>query len=134
MDDAEERSQLERRRQLERHWEFSGRDENIAHEIYHEDAVLEFPQSGERFVGVANFREWRRNYPATLRFEIRRIVGSGSLWVAENSISYDGEPWNLTVSILEFRGEKVAHERIYITQPWPAPEWRAPWRAAEQTV
>jgi len=116
------------RAQLDRHWEYSGRDEDIAHEIYHEDAVLEFPQSGERFVGVANFREWRRAYPATLRFEIRRIVGSGNLWVAENSISYDGGPWNLTVSILQFRGEKVAHERIYITQPWGAPDWRAPWR------
>jgi hypothetical protein len=85
-------------------------------------------------VGVANFREWRRIYPASLRFKIRRIVGSGNLWVAENSISYDGGPWNLTVSILEFRGEKVAHERIYITQPWEAAEWRAPWRAAETAV
>jgi hypothetical protein len=119
------------RAQLERHWEYSGRDEDIGHEIYHEDAVLEFPQSGERFVGVANFREWRRVYPATLRFEIRRIVGDGNLWVAENSISYDGGPWQLTVSILEFRGDKVAHERIYITQPWPAPDWRAPWRDAQ---
>jgi hypothetical protein len=118
------------RAQLERHWEYSDRDQDIAHEIYHEDAVLEFPQSGERFVGVANFREWRRLYPASLRFRIRRIVGSGSLWVAENSISYDDGPWNPTVSILEFRGEKVAHERIYITQPWEAAEWRAPWRDA----
>jgi hypothetical protein len=118
------------RAQLERHWEYSGGDQDIAHEIYHEDAVLEFPQSGERFVGVANFREWRRIYPASLRFRIRRIVGSGSLWVAENSISYDDGPWNLTVSILELRGEKVAHERIYITQPWEAAEWRAPWRDA----
>jgi hypothetical protein len=119
------------RAQLERHWEYSGRDEDIAHEIYHEDAILEFPQSGERFAGVANFREWRRIYPASLRFKIRRIAGSGNVWVAENSISYDGGPWYLTVSILQFRGEKVAHERIYITQPWEAAEWRAPWRAAE---
>ena len=51
-----------------------------------------------------------------------------------NLSSYDGGPWNLTVSILEFRGDKVAHERIYITQPWDAPEWRAPWRAAETAV
>jgi hypothetical protein len=122
------------RAQLERHWEYGGRDQDIAHEIYHDDAVLEFPQSGERFEGVANFREWRRIYPASLRFKIRRLTGSGNLWVAENSISYDDGPWNLTVSILEFRGEKVAHERIYITQPWEAAEWRAPWRAAETAV
>jgi hypothetical protein len=118
------------RAQLERHWEYAGSDQDIAHEIYHDDAVLEFPQSGERFVGVANFREWRRAYPAVLAFEIRNIRGREDLWVAENSISYDGGPWNLTVSILEFRGDKVARETIYITQPWEAPEWRAPWRAA----
>ena len=122
------------RTQLERHWEYGGRDQDIAHEIYHEDAVLEFPQSGERFEGVANFREWRRKYPASLRFKIRRITGSGNLWVAENSISYDVGPWNLTVSILQFRGDKVANERIYITQPWEPAEWRKPWRAAATAV
>lgn len=118
------------RAQLERHWEYAGTDQDVAHEIYHEDAVLEFPQSGERFVGVENFREWRRQYPAALAFEIRKIRGRDGLWVAENSISYDGGPWNLTVSILESRGDKVAYESIYITQPWEPPEWRARWRAA----
>ncbi len=63
------------RAQLERHWEYAGTDQDIAHEIYHDDAVLEFPQSGERFEGVQNFREWRRQYPAVLEFRIRRIRG-----------------------------------------------------------
>jgi hypothetical protein len=112
MDDAMVRAKLER------HWEFGGSDQDIAHEIYHDDAVLEFPQSGERFVGVENFREWRRIYPASLAFEIRNIRGRDDLWIAENSISYDGGAWNLTVSILEFQGDKVARETIYITQPW----------------
>ena len=114
---------------LRRHWEYSGRDEDIAHELYHDDAVLEFPQSGERFEGVANFREWRRRYPAALRFHTRRVTHRGELVVAENLISYDGAPWMYTVSLLEFRGDRVAHERIYITEGWEAPEWRAPWRA-----
>jgi hypothetical protein len=39
--------------------ELSRSDPERAHEMYHQDAVLEFPQSGERFVGVENFREWR---------------------------------------------------------------------------
>jgi hypothetical protein len=43
---------------LKRHWDYSGMDEDVSHEIYHDDAVLEFPQSGERFEGVENFREW----------------------------------------------------------------------------
>jgi hypothetical protein len=57
--------------------------------MYHDDAVLEFPQSGERFVGVENFREWRRDYPASTTLEFREIRGRDDLWVAEISISYD---------------------------------------------
>src|SRR3954467_2819640 len=99
---------------LRRHWDHAGRDEDVAHEIYHRDAVLEFPQSGERFEGVENFREWRRSYPVQLAFEMRRVRGAGDLWIAENSIRYADGPWQPSVNILEFRGEKVGHETIYI--------------------
>ena len=115
---------------LTRHWEFGASDQDIAHEIYHEDAILEFPQSGERFEGVENFREWRRIYPLPLAFEMRRVRGEGDLWVVENSIKYGDGPWQPTVNILEFQGDKVAHERIYITESWDPPEWRAKWRSA----
>ncbi len=114
---------------LRRHWEYVGKDEDISHEIYHDDAVLEFPQSQERYVGKENFITWRKKYPASLLFKIRRIRGRGDFWVAENAISYDGGPWNYTCSILEFRGDKIARETIYIMQGWEAPEWRAPWRS-----
>lgn len=114
---------------LRRHWEYEITDIDLSHEIYHDDAVLEFPQSRERFEGKANFLAWRRNYPAALEFKIRRIRGQGSLWVVENSIRYDGGPWNYGCSILEFRGDKVARETIYVTQAWEPPDWRAPWRA-----
>jgi hypothetical protein len=92
---------------LKRHWDYSGRDEDIAHEIYHDDAVLEFPQSGERFEGVANFREWRRQYPAHLAFHTRRITYRDDLAVVENLISYNGAPWMYTVNLLEFRGDRT---------------------------
>jgi hypothetical protein len=114
---------------LQRHWEYSGKAEDIAHEIYHDDAVLEFPQSGERFEGVDNFREWRRRYPAALKFHTRRITHRDDLVVVENLISYDGAPWMYAVNLLEFRGDSVAHERIYIMDGWEAAAWRAPWRA-----
>jgi hypothetical protein len=42
------------REMLGRHFEYAGSDPDAAHDMYHEDAVLEFPQSGERFVGVEN--------------------------------------------------------------------------------
>ncbi len=102
----------------------------LAHQIYAADAVLEFPQSGERFEGVENFREWRRRYPATkVDFDVRRVRGSGDVWVVELRIRYDGGPWNYAVDILEFRGDKVAGESIYVSDGWPAPDWRAPWWA-----
>ena len=67
--------EAERREHLKRHWDFGGTDQDIAHEIYHDDAVLEFPQSGERFEGLENFREWRRQYPADLAFRMRHLRG-----------------------------------------------------------
>lgn len=117
---------------LIRHWEFAGSDQDITHEIYADDAVLEFPQSGERFVGKRNFQEWREQYPASLEFETRSIRGGGDLWIVENSISYDGGEPQFTVNILEFRDELVVHETIYIMPGWEAPDWRAPWREQEE--
>jgi hypothetical protein len=118
------------RAMLEQHFEYAGSDLDKAHEMYHPDAVLEFPQSGERFVGVENLREWRSNYPASTTFEFREVRGREDLWVAEISISYDQGPGNFGVSILEFRGGKIARESIYVTESWEPPEWRAEWRAA----
>ena len=89
---------------LRRHWEYPNEDEDSAHEIYRDDAVLEFPQSGERFEGVQNFRGWRRQYPAKLEFHLRRINQHEDLVVTEYMISHNGAPWLFTVSIMELRG------------------------------
>jgi SnoaL-like domain len=116
------------RAMLEQH--FTAGDPDRSHAMYHDDAVLEFPQSGERFEGVENLREWRSDYPASTSVEYREIRGSDDVWVAEISIRYDDGPWNFGVSILEFRGDKIARETIYVAEGWEAPEWRAQWRAA----
>jgi hypothetical protein len=105
-------------------------DEDRASEIYHRDAVLEFPQSGERFEGVANFREWRREYPAEVELEIVRVRGRDDFWVVEIRARYDGGPWLFGPALYEFRGDLVARETIYVAEGWEAPEWRARWRAA----
>ena len=118
------------RAMLERHFEYASSDPDAAHEMYHEDAVLEFPQSGERFVGVENFREWRSNYPASTTVEFRETRGRDDLWIAEISISYDQGPRMFGVSILEFREDKIARESIYVAEGWEPPEWRAKWRSA----
>jgi ketosteroid isomerase-like protein len=116
--------------QVRRYFEYTGADVDRAHELYHDDAILEFPQSGERFEGVTNFTEWRRQYPADeVRYRLRRITTREDLAVVEVSISYDGGPWQYGVQLLEFRDGKVARERIYVMEGWEAPEWRAPWRS-----
>ena len=114
---------------VRQYFEYGGADVDHAAEIYHDDAVLEFPQSGERFEGVRNFTEWRRQYPAEVSYRVRRITAREDLVVVELSISYDGGPWQVAVQILEFRDDRVARERIYVMESWEAPEWRAAWRA-----
>ena len=115
--------------QVRQHWENLAKDIDRSHAMYHDDAVLEFPQSGERFEGLATFKEWRSQYPATLRFRIRRMTAREDLVVVECSISYDNGPWQFGVQLLDFRDDKVERERIYVMEGWDAPEWRAPWRA-----
>ncbi|MBA2264469.1 MAG: nuclear transport factor 2 family protein [Chloroflexi bacterium] len=112
---------------LIRHWRYEGIDYDKSHEIYDDDAVLEFPQSGERFVGKENFLTWRRKYPAKLDFRIRRISHDGDLWVTENLLSYDGGPWMFTLNVLQFRDERIAHERLYVMEGFDAAPWRAEW-------
>ena len=115
---------------LKRLFEDPGGDVTNAHEIYHDDAVLEFPQSGERFEGVGAFTAWRSRYPSEVTFRIRRTVVFEDFSLVELSGAYDGGPAVLGVQTLDFRGDKVIRERIYVTEPWEAPEWRAPWRSA----
>jgi hypothetical protein len=59
-----------------------------------------------------------------------RLRGAGDIWVVEGTISYNGGPAQPTIDILEFRADEVIRETIYLAEPWEAPEWRAPWRAA----
>jgi len=110
---------------LDQHWAASNaNDSETEHLIYHDDAVLDYPQSGERTRGRANIQKQRSIQPNQKRFTIRRIVGSGDLWVTEFILSYDNKP-SYTVSIMEFAGLKVAHETQYFADPFSAPAFRA---------
>jgi hypothetical protein len=107
---------------LERHWAASDANEfDAEHEIYHEDAALDYPQSGERIRGRHNIQESRYVQPNKKRFTVRRIIGGGDIWVTEFVLSYDGAP-SYVVSIMEFRGEKVVKETQYFADPFePGP-------------
>jgi hypothetical protein len=112
---------------LDQHWAASdANDFETEHRIYHEDAVLEYPQSGERIRGRVNIQTTRTIQPNRKRFTIHRIVGGGDLWITEFILSYDGKP-SYTVSIMEFSGDKVARETQYFADPFEASSARAPY-------
>src|SRR5271163_2276507 len=112
---------------LDQHWAASDANDFVTeHLIYHDDAVLEYPQSGERTRGRSNIQGQRESQPSNKRFSIRRIIGSGDLWVTEFILTYDAKP-SYTVSIMEFSGDKVARETQYFADPFVAPASRAQW-------
>ena len=133
MNDRQEKKQYsgvrnqEIRAALDQHWTApDASDLETEHRIYREDAVLDYPQSGERTRGRRNIQNQRASQPNKKRFAVRRIIGSGDLWVTEFILTYDGKP-SYTVSIMEFRGDKVAWETQYLADPFVAPAWRAQW-------
>jgi hypothetical protein len=107
---------------LDAHWAASdANDFDVEHEIYRADAVLEYPQSGERIRGRSNIQASRFAQPNSKRFRVRRIVGAGNLWVTEFILIYDGRP-SYTVSVMEFQDGKVARETQYFADPFePGP-------------
>src|ERR1700755_996360 len=116
------------REALDTHWHASaGGDLNTEHDIYDDNAICDYPQSGERILGRANLQALRSHHPGKPSgFNVRRITGSGEIWVTEYTINYQGRS-AFTVSIMEFRGGKVVHETQYFADPFEAPQWRRQW-------
>lgn len=118
-------SDADRLARITAHWEASESDDvDVEYAIYAADAILDYPQSGERFRGVEKIRAQRGGNPAERHFSIVRITGGGDFWVSECVITYDGAPTR-SVSIMEFAAGFVAHETQYFADPFPAPASRA---------
>ena len=112
---------------LDAHWAASdANDFDLEHQIYREDAVLEYPQSAERIRGRHNIQASRCAQPSMKRFTVRRILGSGDLWVTEFVLTYNGRP-SYTVSIMEFKDGKVARETQYFGDAFEPGPSRAQW-------
>jgi hypothetical protein len=110
---------------IEEHWRASERgDTEAEHALYAADAILDYPQSGERFRGRTTIAAQRGGHPADRHFTVRRITGHAHLWVSECVITYDGAP-SYTISVMEFAGEHVVHETQYFGDPFAAPARRA---------
>jgi len=110
---------------IEEHWRASeSGDTETEHAIYADDALLDYPQSGERYRGRAAIQAQRSSHPADRHFTVLRVTGGSSHWVSECIISYDGVP-TYSGSIMEFVDGQVAHETQYFADPFGAPAWRA---------
>jgi hypothetical protein len=94
--------------------------------IYDDGVVIEWPQSGEIIRGRQNIRQLRQAYPNPPTATLRRIVGSGDLWVAEMLFDYDGDRY-YTILIHEYHDGQVVRETTYYAAPFEAPTWRARW-------
>ena len=102
---------------LDRYWAASdANDFEAEHEIYQEDGVLAYPQSGERIRGRHNIQASRFAQPNRKRFTVRRILGAADHWITELVIAYDARP-SYTASIMEFKDGKVAGETQYFGEP-----------------
>jgi hypothetical protein len=113
------------RARVQQHWEASERGEvDAEHAIYAEDAILDYPQSGERFRGRSKIQAQRGGHPAERHFTVRRILGGGDVWVSECLITYDGVP-TCSVSVMEFADGLVTHETQYFADPFQASPARA---------
>ena len=112
---------------LDAHWAASdANDFETEHQIYRDDAVLEYPQSGERIRGRRNIQASRFAQPNAKRFKVRRIVGAGDVWITEFILAYDGRP-SYSVSVMEFVDGKVARETQYFADAFEPGPSRAQW-------
>jgi hypothetical protein len=116
------------REALNAHWKASAEgDADAEHDIYEDDAICDYPQSGERIFGRKNLQALRSHHPGKPSgFKVRRMIGREDFWVTEYTIDYQGRA-AFTVSIMEFRGGKIAHETQYFADPFEAPAWRSQW-------
>ena len=115
------------RQALQAHWAASdANDFDTEHQIYRADAVLEYPQSGERIRGRDSIQASRAAQPNAKRFTLRRILGGAELWISELVLIYDGQP-SYVVSIMEFEGGEVVRETQYFGEPFDPGPSRAQW-------
>lgn len=115
------------RQLIAEHFTAAGNDEVAAAEIFASDAVVEWPQSGERIRGKPDIVALHEASPVKVDFEISRTIGCDDLWLTEATIRYDGERPTKAVFIMEFRDGKVVRETDYFGDPFEPPAYRASW-------
>ena len=93
--------------------------------ILHDEMVMEWPQSGERFVGRANAIVAMRSQEVEPEVAGEaRIVGDGDLWVAMVPLRYGTDLYHY-VGVLELDGNQIRRGTGYFGAPFPAQAYRA---------
>lgn len=115
-----------------------------------DDATFEYPQSGERFRGIANIRAQFENYPdlepggtqldsviggttyaLSPTYTVIGIEGSGDRGTAVFRIRYHADDnWWWAINVYELRDGRLSHSRTFFAPDFPAPDWRSPYREA----
>ena len=114
---------------IEQFWAAMGtNDFKRAGEILHDDYILEWPQSGERIRGRANFVAINENYPAHGRwqFVIHRIIAEGDQVVSDVDVT-DGLITGRVVTFSTVQDGKILKQTEFWPDPFEAPDWRAGW-------
>ncbi len=102
-------------------------DVSVMDEVFHDDALMDWPQFSERIRGAENRRRVYESIPALPKITTHRIFGEGDVWIAEASLDYGEGAVFSTVLIFEFRDGKIARETAYWATPAPPADWRAQW-------
>ena len=127
------------RARLQQHWEASERgDVDAEHAIYAADAILDYPQSGERFRGRSRIQAQRGGHRLTppsadLCYAVRRHrSGQEATMFRRETQSRDHlrrrrEPFRRRSAWRRstLRGSLVTHETQYFADPFHAPPGRA---------
>ena len=97
------------------------------HRIRHPDYVMEMPQSGERIRGREAMRAMQEAFPTPPRVTVRRVVGSGRVWVVEGVNDYGDDTWHVAL-VWEFDVDgRIVRDTRYYARPLEPSGWRAPW-------
>jgi hypothetical protein len=115
----------------------------------HDDATIDYPQSGERFRGLVNIRAQFANYPdlgpgtselqeviggtayaLTPTYTVIGINGSGDRGTAIIRVRYPDGTWWWVLNLYELRDGRLARSRAFFAPDFEPPDWRAPFREA----
>lgn len=121
MDDNERRAMIEQLIEAQNAGDLAPFDA-----IYHDDLIVEWPQSGEVIRGKENLLALRRAFPTPPTAALRRITGSGNVWVIEMTFHYGDDAYHVA-TIHEYRDGRVARETSYYGAPFDPPDWRGKW-------